>query len=755
MREQESQHKPLIPTRAKDYVLKKVLTRISTTIVLPYLLLTLLVAGIGAFIVVRLVTGSLQERFNNQLLDAGRVVSQSMVDYESKRLEVLRIVTGTDGVAENLARANRAELAARVPQIIANSNTDAVELLDKEGREIYGWQRPPHQPGFQGEDRNGADYSQIGEIRWVLDGLIDELGEKRILLSETPYGLMIFTLGPVYHNGQLVGAAMVGTYLDEMVRDLTRIAAARVTLYVPNGSVLETSLGGAQAGIAQIIGESPEQYERVIALLKEESNRYPIVLEKAENEVPLRRVTVLGQEYSLAYGDWRIRSQSIGFFSVALPNNFIVTTAATSRNVLSLLFSAATILVFVIGFILARRIITPLNRLVQTSLAVAQGDLGQRTGIERHDEIGTLAHSFDVMTERLEIRNRQLIEQASKLEAILNSTADGIILFDRQGLIVTANPAANRILADASNHFLSDILQEMPASDDNLAQANQPEMQLALAQARSQLPKRFNIGSQVYSTLLAPVTTPDGIRLGTVVALRNVTREAESEQLKDSFITGVSHDLRTPLTAIKGFSDLLVMTQSNLNDHQLKAVETINRNVNLLTRHINQIIEITEIQDGNLKLYKERLCWTELVREITLKWRERIEAKQLSFSCQLTSECLIINGDAKRLAWALDNLMSNAYNYTLAGTVEVSLWRCGSDACLNIVDTGIGIAVADQPYLFSRFFRASNQATFNVEGVGLGLFITRSIIEKHEGQVWATSKLNEGSTFSLTLPLLE
>ena len=170
-------------------------TSIGTKIVLPYLLLTLAVAGVGAFIVVRLTTASLQERFNNQLIDAGRVVSESMVDYELERLEVLRTVAATDGVAESLAAADPAGLATWVPQIIANGNTDAVELLDNQGREVYGWQRPPNQPGFSGEERTGADFSQVPEVRRVLDGFVDEFGEKRILLSETPYGLMLFTVG--------------------------------------------------------------------------------------------------------------------------------------------------------------------------------------------------------------------------------------------------------------------------------------------------------------------------------------------------------------------------------------------------------------------------------------------------------------------------------------------------------------------------------------------------------------------------------
>ncbi|MDX1523177.1 MAG: HAMP domain-containing protein, partial [Anaerolineae bacterium] len=403
--------------------LNRLISSIGTKIILPYLILTLIVAGVGAFIVVRLVAGSLQERFNNQLLDAGRIVSEEMVKQEIERLSVLQSVISTQGVAESLAAKDKDALAKLVPQIIANNNnTDAVELLDLDGQEIMGWQRPPNQSGTVGQLRSGSNYAEIEDVQRVLKGIIDEFGERRTLIGQTPNGLMIFTIGPVYQGETRVGAAMVGTYLSEEVKNLTDVAAAKITFYDTNGSVLETSLAGERQEIDEVVEQVAPTYEELLSLLRESPTRYPVIASTAENEVQLERVTVLGQEYTLAYGDWRLRNQSIGFFSVALPNNFIVSTAATSRNVLSLLFSVATIFVFVIGFVIAQRIIRPLNKLVQTSLAITQGNLSQRTGITRNDEIGSLASSFDVMTDKLERRNRELVEQASKLETILNST---------------------------------------------------------------------------------------------------------------------------------------------------------------------------------------------------------------------------------------------------------------------------------------------------------------------------------------------
>jgi signal transduction histidine kinase len=416
----------------------------------------------------------------------------------------------------------------------------------------------------------------------------------------------------------------------------------------------------------------------------------------------------------------------------------------------------ATVGVFALGFLIARRIINPLHRLVQTSTAVAEGDLAQRTGIRRPDEIGSLAHSFDVMTDRLVERNRQLVEQASKLEAILNSIADGVIVLDQQGLIISANPTAQQILADVSTDFLADILRELPSiSLTGAEEALDQEQALALAKLRQ--PQRYKVGSRVLSALTAPVKTPDGLELGTVLALRDVTREAEAEDLKDGFITTVSHELRTPLTAIKGYSDLLLVTAGeNSSENQTRFLETINRNADRLLQHINKMIDISEIQAGTLMLYKEQMCFTQLVETVVARWQEEIEAKGLTLQLSLPEDKLWVAGDSKRLTWAVDNLLSNAFHYTLAGgAIKIVLFQTDNELRLTVSDTGIGVAVVEQPYLFTPFFRANNEAAFDVAGVGLGLFITRSIVEWHDGRVWAESKLGYGSTFGLALPLLD
>lgn len=359
--------------------------------------------------------------------------------------------------------------------------------------------------------------------------------------------------------------------------------------------------------------------------------------------------------------------------------------------------------------------------------------------------------TIEELAQRLASRNRELVEQASKLEAVLNGIADGVIVLDLEDNIVTSNPAAEKILGDMSGNFQTGPLRELPnhlfrnVLYDKLSDMDMHDT------------RRFRVGGRVLSTTAAPVKDPDGTLLGTVLVLRDVTREAEAETLKDSFIASVSHELRTPLTAIRGYSELLIqLHKEDPESNGLRFAKAINHNTSQLMQHINGLIDMTHIQAGDLNLVKEYITFEDIVMDLVNRWRPRMEGKGLHLEVEISEKGLSIYGDRNRLYWAIQNIFSNAYNYTLKDDfVTVSVFRDGDEARVDVEDTGVGIAANDQQYLFSRFFRARNELTFGVPGVGLGLFITRSIVEAHDGRVWAESDLGVGSVFSISIPIQE
>lgn len=735
---------------------RRALTRLASgigaKIILPYLMLTLIVAGVGAYIVTSLVTGTLRERLDNQLVDAGRVVAENLVMLEEERLEVLRLISFTDGVASALSISDHDALAAIVPQIAVNSSAGAVVLVDRNGYEIFGWR-----PGSN-LDRDvlssGADYSHVEDVQMVLDGHVDNFGAKRAAIVDAGSGPLLYSIGPIEQNGELVGAVMVGTKVRELVARLTENAVARVTLYDRSGTVVDTTLGIDHSADSQILQESPQLHTAVTTALQETTDRVEVVSATSHLSVPFREVKILNQDYQLAFGDWRMRGVSFGLFSVALPVNFIVNAVVTSRGLLSLIFSLASLAVITLGYFLSQIITRPLGKLVQTSKAVAQGRLDQRTGIKRRDEIGELANSFDIMTANLSIRNQQLAEQAGELEAILHSIADAVLVFDAQDQIVTYNPAAQALLPHLIPHVSG---KSENGASGNGKKRDGIDIEVLLGLSATHGPERYDIGGRVFSGLSAPIATEEGSGSGRVVVLRDVTREAEVEELKDGFITSVSHELRTPLTSIKGFVDLLIVSGSkDLSEQNMRFARVISENTDKMVQHVDKLIDIAEIQNRTLQLRLQHAPFARLVEESASAWTDRMKSKGIKLKLNISNDLLWVHADTVRLVWAIDNLMRNAHDYTVGeGVVTVHVFREGGNARLDIVDTGIGIAPADQPFLFSRFFRVQNVDSHDVPGIGLDLFIARSLVEANGGRIWFESEPGVGSTFSIALPLAE
>jgi signal transduction histidine kinase len=241
-----------------------------------------------------------------------------------------------------------------------------------------------------------------------------------------------------------------------------------------------------------------------------------------------------------------------------------------------------------------------------------------------------------------------------------------------------------------------------------------------------------------------------------VIVMRDVTAEAEAEQLKDAFVAHVSHELRTPLTAVKGYSDLLLAAPETLNDQQRSFLQTISHHTDDLIGMINGLLDFSEMEaKGRLGLQRRPVVLSTLVEEIARTWRPEMEDKGLVFQVNLLADGCRVNADIKRLRWALINLVRNAWQYTPSGgQVTLRLSARDGHAVLDIIDTGVGISSQDQTRLFSRFFRASDMTDDDVRGLGLGLYVTKAIVEAHEGEIRVESEKGVGSTFSIILPAL-
>jgi len=400
------------------------LASLRAKLIVPYVLLTLLVAMVGIFVVTRLVTSSIRERFVNQIYEASRVSADEIVRRERENLAELRLMAFTEGVPQAMEDRDGTALQTLLWPLVLNNDVEAVTAVDVAGRELMTLAR--NVQSGQYSISSGADFSQIDLAAKILSGQVDAEGDKFAGLLRTGLSPYLFTSAPVRaSDGQLVGVLMIGTRLETLLADLKSQALADIVMLDSNGQMMATTLAQPDEGYAPF-----ELSAQAIADIDPSSTR---------------DLSLYGRSFQIVYAPLTVREQSLGILGVVLPSNYLVDTEATSRDTFSLAFSAITLVVILLGYGLSQSIARPLSRLRAMSQAVAAGDLDQSIRLAREDEIGELASAFDTMTLRLRERTAEAArlyaesiqrnEELAETNARLKATQQQLIQSEKLGAI--------------------------------------------------------------------------------------------------------------------------------------------------------------------------------------------------------------------------------------------------------------------------------------------------------------------------------
>jgi PAS domain S-box-containing protein len=357
--------------------------------------------------------------------------------------------------------------------------------------------------------------------------------------------------------------------------------------------------------------------------------------------------------------------------------------------------------------------------------------------------------------------------EADKSRSILESIADGVLVLDHQGRVLLVNPAAEELLGISAmvlegDHYRHMLGLGVTEIHRQLAQGLHTELRRRLEapegdESRLQAATfRLQAGKVVVAVNIAPLITTIGEIPGLVAALRDVTREAEVERLKNEFISTVSHELRTPMTSIKGYTDLLFLGMAGgLTDAQRNFLQIIKSNADRLTALVNDILDISRIETGRLRLTIEALDLVDIVSQTVASFEEQYRDKEIALEWEEVTELPEVRGDAARITQVLTNLVANAWHYTEGGgRVSLSVREVDEFLQVDVADTGIGVAPDDLDRIFDRFYRVDHPIVQEAEGTGLGLSIVKMFIEMLGGEIWVESELGVGSTFSFTVPLI-
>jgi len=334
----------------------------------------------------------------------------------------------------------------------------------------------------------------------------------------------------------------------------------------------------------------------------------------------------------------------------------------------------------------------------------------------------------------------QIENERRTLEAILAGTEDMIIVTNQQGRVILINDSARNVFAltreEVEGHRLAELIQNQDLL--NLYQQSLGQTGGTSGEVVAE--------DRTFLATLSPISD-----VGRVVIMKDITHLKHLDQMKSDFVATVSHDLRSPLTSIRGFVDLLPVV-GELNEQQKSFLKKVRRGVEDITALINDLLDIGRIEAGT-DWGIEPCDLNGIIVTVADSLRDQAAGKEQALAVETCAEPLIVQGNRLRLEQVVSNLVGNAIKYTPVGG-KIHVWSSADDqiAVVNVEDNGVGIPLSEQPFIFDKFYRVQNETTTDISGTGLGLSIVKSIVERHNGRIWVKSESGKGSCFSFLLP---
>ena len=442
-------------------------------------------------------------------------------------------------------------------------------------------------------------------------------------------------------------------------------------------------------------------------------------------------------------------SGNLGYIRTALPTQRIDEEINYLRRVIIIAASLTALIALFIGYWLAMSFARPLRQMTLIAKNYAHGRYQLRIPSQRRDEIGDLARSLNQMADISSQRFDIIKTERDQLSTILKSMNEGVITVTSEGLITHVNAAACRMLRTSGERCLGQALKDIDGSD-NLDQAfRQCQQQQTSVEQIIQLDGyTFLRHYRLHVTLLKQSHRADAI-----LVLQDITAVQRIDKMRADFVANASHELKTPITAIRGFAEALI--EDDTIDHaiQQRFMRKIHGQSIRLSALVSDLLALSRLE-SNDEAYNTQVDLQRVVQRVCANLQAVAQTQQVTLELQTKDGPVTLLGDDNALGQMATNLIDNAIKYTAAkGTVTVALTVTEGLAVLAVKDNGLGIDESDQERIFERFYRVDKARSQSLGGTGLGLAIVKHIVQSHKGRLQLKSKLNQGSTFTITIPL--
>lgn len=421
----------------------------------------------------------------------------------------------------------------------------------------------------------------------------------------------------------------------------------------------------------------------------------------------------------------------------------------TLNNIRLILLTATFLALLITGFLgyaLSNTITGPIREVTKRAALLAEGNFDQKIEVKSNDEIGKLTDMFNFLAGRLKATLEEISEEKEKMEAILTNMADGVIALNGRGEVIHINPAAMRMLGLERERLEGDFAEKLK----DILKIHPEDFQKA---EKTPLEVLVKVKDGTLKAIFAPLAG-ETKEAGYILLLQDVTKQQRLEEMRKEFVANVSHELRTPLTTIKSYAETLLDGAMDDSSVARQFISVINDEADRMTRLVNDLLELSRLDNKEIKWNKRPVRIDLLLREVISKMMMSARKKRLSVECEI-EEKLEVFADRDKMEQVFQNVFSNAIKYTPeGGGIFVKAKNIGNQVCISVKDTGIGIPKEDLPRIFERFYRVDKTRSRELGGTGLGLSIAREIVLAHDGEINIFSEQGKGTEVIIKLPAL-
>lgn len=528
------------------------------------------------------------------------------------------------------------------------------------------------------------------------------------------------------------------------------------TLYIIAGDQPKKIIASSHRDYKSIIGKNAYSFEKINPSLileaydKDTTSLDPDLIDQAYDEKivnldivdPNSDIVFKHMAYPIIDDVGRIK----GIVYMTSNLDDIYTTLDGSKRILINATGLALLITVILGFFIASSITDPIRDVTEKAEKMAKGDFDQYVEVKSDDEIGQLANMFNYLTLRLKGSIQEIELEKSKLDTIFNYMADGVIAIDENNRMIHANPIAMDILKIEGENI--NLLEEKEIGKNilNLEELDYDNRETLEGE------ENIYIDSNIYRLRYAPFINEEDNIGGVIIVFQDITEQHRLDNMRREFVANVSHELKTPITTIKSYTETLIKYDDLDRTMSKSFLGIIDNECDRMNKIVRDLLQLSNMDYKKTVWEKRDFLVINLIEDILLKLRLSLEERGQDIEIDIAKD-VSVYGDRDGIQQVLINIISNSMKYTEnGGHIKISAYKKDEEVVLKVKDNGIGIPEIDQTRIFERFYRVDKGRARLSGGSGLGLSIAKQIIEEQDGEIRLRSEVDKGTEVDIILP---